>query len=94
MTKIILSGHILVPDADLSAVRAALPLHCELTQAEAGCLVFRVNEEPNQPGKFDVYEEFINREAFESHQARVAASDWGRVSQSAERFYTLEEIDQ
>jgi len=94
MGKIVLSGHILVPDADLICVRDALPLHCELTLAEPGCLVFRVNEDLNQLGKFAVYEEFINREAFETHQARVAASEWGKVSQSAERFYSIEEIDQ
>ena len=93
MGKVVLSGHILVPESDLVVVREALPLHCELTLAEPGCQVFRVNEDPNQTGKFQVYEEFFDREAFEAHQARVAASQWGTVSQNGERFYTVEESE-
>ena len=92
MSKVILSGHILVSETDMVAVRAELPTHCELTRAEPGCLVFRVDEDPNHVGKFDVYEEFDSKESFTGHQERVATSDWGRVSRNVERFYTVEEV--
>lgn len=91
MRKVVLSGHILVSDADLSAVRAGLSAHCQLTLTEPGCLVFKVDEDPNQAGKFDVYEEFDSQESFQRHQHRVAKSDWGRISKNAERFYSVEE---
>ncbi len=91
VSKVVLSGHILVASEDLAKVRDALPLHCELTKAEPGCLVFQVNEDPNQAGKFTVYEEFESRATFQRHQERVAASDWGRISRNVERFYTVEE---
>ena len=91
MGKVVLSGHILISQTDLPRVRAALPTHCELTLAERGCLIFRVGEDPIQTGKFDVYEEFDSQESFQQHQRRVAESDWGRISQNAERFYSVEE---
>ena len=91
MSKVVLSGHILVPEEDLVAVRNALPLHCELTKAEPGCLTFSVDEDANVVGKFNVYEEFRTRQDFESHQQRVASSDWGAISRNVERFYTVEE---
>jgi quinol monooxygenase YgiN len=92
MSKVVLSGHILVSEGALAAVREALPVHRELTRAESGCLVFNVDEDPNQVGKFDVYEEFDSQKAFKKHQERVAASEWGNVSRDAERFYTVEEV--
>ena len=92
MTKVVLSGHILVSAEDLNAVREALPIHTELTRAEPGCLVFRVEEDPKQIGKFEVYEEFDSRESFQKHQERVRESDWGTVSKNAERFYSVDEV--
>jgi len=89
MPKIILSGHILVSQLDLSAVRQALPEHCEATRNEPGCLVFKVDEDPIESGKFSVYEEFVDREAFECHQTRVRESRWGTISCNVQRCYTV-----
>jgi quinol monooxygenase YgiN len=83
----------LVSAVDLDAIRDALPIHAELTRAEPGCLVFRVDEDPNQIGKFDVYEEFDSQESFQKHQERVRESDWGTISKNAERFYSFDEVD-
>lgn len=44
MSKVILQGHILVPDNDLEAVTQALVVHKELTLEEPGCIVFRVSQ--------------------------------------------------
>jgi len=93
MSKIILAGHILVSQSDLSAVRQALPEHCEATRNEQGCLVFKVDEDPLESGKFHVYEEFVNKEAFERHQTRVRASQWGEISRDVQRCYTVTGLD-
>lgn len=42
MSKVVLEGHILVPDADLAPVIAARETHIMHTRQEKGCLVFNV----------------------------------------------------
>lgn len=37
-----------------------------------------------------VEEEFVDVIAFEAHQARVAASEWGRMTTGIERRYVVE----
>ena len=91
MPKITLSGHIEVPKEDLNAVLTELPNHIALTQAEGGCMTFKVTQDSNNPQRFEVYEEFTDKVAFENHQARVKASQWGQVTQRVERFYTVTE---
>jgi len=89
LSKIILHGHILVSDTDLKIVKNELVIHTRLTQAEPGCLIFRVTPDPNNPNKFEVYEEFINQSAFDNHQARVKESNWGKVTKKVQRHYQL-----
>ena len=91
-----LTGYIEVPPEDLEVVLAHLPAHIRLTRAEQGCLAFtvkqRVIKEPDgAPLVFDVEEIFIDRAAFEAHQARTAASLWGRVTANFARHYQLSE---
>ncbi|OEF87955.1 putative quinol monooxygenase [Vibrio splendidus] len=92
MSKVILQGHILVPDNDLEAVTQALVVHKELTLGEPGCIVFRVSQSTLQPNRFEVYEEFTSREAFEAHQQRVKASEWGEISQNVTRHYQVTDV--
>ncbi|MCP5073336.1 MAG: antibiotic biosynthesis monooxygenase [Rhodobacteraceae bacterium] len=87
--KTILSGYVLVPPERLAAVCAALPRHIELTRQEPGCLFFDVTENPDQPGRLDVYEEFADRAAFDAHQFRAAQSDWAAVSKGLPRHYKI-----
>lgn len=89
--KIILEGSIVVPEEDLEAVLSELPKHVKLTRAEPGCLVFKVTQHADDACKFDVYEEFENRAAFEAHQTRVRASEWGQIAQNVTRHYTVRE---
>lgn len=91
MSKVTLSGYIEVPEEDLLNVLAALPTHIALTQQEAGCLVFKVARESDNSVRFNVYEEFIDKQAFDAHQARVKASEWGKVTTKVKRFYTVTE---
>lgn len=89
MTKITLSGYIIVTDTDLPMVSKALKKHIELTRAEAGCLVFEITQHTSRSNRFQVYEEFRDKEAFLEHQERVKVSDWGRITCNVERHYEV-----
>lgn len=89
MSTVQLSGYIRVPAADLDAVRAALPIHIELTRAEPGCLQFDVVQDPDEPTVFHVEEQFLDPQSFSTHQQRVRESAWGDVTVRVERHYTV-----
>ncbi|MGH1465356.1 MAG: putative quinol monooxygenase [Cognatishimia sp.] len=88
-----LTGYIDVPADRLAAVRSALPVHIQLTQAEPGNLTFEVTQDPEVAGRFQVAETFQDRAAFDAHQARAAASPWAEVTQGLARHYQIEDID-
>lgn len=90
---VILTGYIDVPEDRRTAIDAALPEHVRLTRAEPGCLRFDVVPDQNQPGRFLVSEEFVDRPAFEAHQARVRSSNWGKISEGIPRQYEIVEQD-
>lgn len=89
---ILLTGHIDVPADRLAAVTAALPEHIRLTRAEPGCLSFDVTPDPKVDGRFNVRETFASRAAFDAHQDRMRASDWGRITAGIPRAYELKEM--
>ncbi|MEZ5729241.1 MAG: putative quinol monooxygenase [Burkholderiaceae bacterium] len=89
MPKVILSGYIEVPDADLEAVLAELPRHIDLTRQEPGCLVFEVSRHEANGNRFDVYEAFEDTGAFEAHQVRMRNSPWASVTANAQRHYQV-----
>ncbi|TMX38395.1 putative quinol monooxygenase [Vibrio sp. Hep-1b-8] len=89
MSKIILKGFIVVSCEDLQTVEQELPTHTKLTLEEDGCLVFEVTKNKGNPNRFDVYEEFTDREAFDKHQTRVKNSYWGQVTANVERHYEI-----
>ncbi|EPR4995075.1 MULTISPECIES: putative quinol monooxygenase [Vibrio] len=89
MSKVTLKGFILVPEPDLELVKNELVNHKRLTLDEPGCITFSVIENPENPLRFDVYEEFVDKVAFEQHQKRVKASRWGKVTVNVERHYEI-----
>ncbi|MFM5008937.1 putative quinol monooxygenase [Aeromonas sp. R9-2] len=89
MKEIILKGFILVSQNDLMAVKDELDNHIQLTRAETGCLIFQVTQDPLNPCRFDVYEEFVDKVAFQAHQARIKSSRWGEITVNVERHYTV-----
>ncbi|PXA72896.1 putative quinol monooxygenase [Vibrio sp. 11986-1-5] len=89
MSKVTLKGFILVPESDLELVKNELVNHKRLTLEEAGCITFSVTENSENPLRFDVYEEFTDKAAFEHHQKRVKASNWGKVTVNVERYYEI-----
>jgi len=94
MGKVVLSGYIEVPVAELAAVTAALPEHIKQTREEAGCLFFDVHPDEAVGGKFLVYEEFVSPAAFAAHQRRVRDSAWGRITQDVVRHYQVTGLDE
>ncbi len=70
-------------------VKNELVNHKRLTLEEIGCITFSVTENSENPLRFDVYEEFTDKAAFEHHQKRVKASNWGKVTVNVERYYEI-----
>lgn len=93
MPKVILSGYIQVPHHDRQSVKEALPTHIANTRAEKGCLRFEVTESAEEEGKFIVYEEFESDEAFQFHQKRTKASEWGERTKNISRHYRVQVVD-
>ncbi len=89
MSKIILQGYIILPEAERDNITAALPGHISLTRQEPGCLIFEVTPDHDNPEKFYVYEEFNDQQAFDQHQKRVKQSLWGKITGKVERHYTI-----
>ena len=89
MSKIILKGFIVVPEADLCSVQEELKNHIKLTLEEPGCIVFEVTQNESNPFRFEVYEEFKDNASFDIHLARVKASHWGKVALNVERHYKI-----
>ena len=92
MPGLTLQGHIVVSDDDLPRVLKALPKHVALTRAEQGCLVFNVSQDSEDANKFYVYEEFVDREAFDAHQKRANRTRWATVTAKIERHYEISEV--
>lgn len=89
MAKVYLDGLLIATSA---AQRAVIDLyledHIELTRAEPGCLKFEVTEDPGDRNKFHVSEIFDSEEAFDAHQVRAKASEWGQHSEKLERKFS------
>jgi autoinducer 2-degrading protein len=94
MPKVILDGYIVVPENDLALVMAELPTHIQLTRREEGGLYFYVTQNPHEQNTFAVYEEFVDRVAFDAHQRRVHASNWGRAAANVARHYKVIETNE
>ena len=93
LRKIILEGYIIVPDADLEIIKNELKTHINLTREEVGCIKFIVEQDQNDKNRFNVYEEFLDQNAFNSHQNRVKNSYWGKVTKNVKRDYKIFEQD-
>ncbi|MEA4943533.1 MAG: antibiotic biosynthesis monooxygenase [Propionicimonas sp.] len=78
--------------AEAEVVRRQLPQHRALTRAEPGCLAFEVRA-TDDPLVWQVDERFVDATAFAAHQARVAASEWGRATAGIERRYVVEGLE-
>ena len=78
-------------DAEAAIVATHLPEHIELTRAERGCLAFEVSA-TDDPLEWTVEEHFASKDAFATHQTRIASSDWGRSTAGIERQYEIRRV--
>jgi quinol monooxygenase YgiN len=67
--------------------------HIELTRQESGCLVFKVSQDTENLNRFNVYEEFTDRNSFANHQDRVRQSTWGAITENVERHYEITDVE-
>ena len=74
------AGILMVPEADRAIVAALLPRHVAATQAEPGCLLFQIVPDRCDPGRYLVAEHFTDKAAYDAHQIRARASDWGQAT--------------
>lgn len=87
-----LTGRLVCGDLDeAAAVRRHLPEHVALTRAEPGCLRFEV-EPTEDPLVWTVSELFVDRAAFDTHQARVRSSPWSEATSGVARDYVVESV--
>ncbi|MFY0597223.1 MAG: antibiotic biosynthesis monooxygenase [Cognatishimia sp.] len=87
-----LTGYIDVPAERYADVAAALPEHIALTRAEPGNLTFHVTENPTVPHRYEISETFVDKAAFEFHQARAGASPWAEITKGIPRNFKIEDI--
>lgn len=86
-----LTGRLICTTAQEAAlVRQHLPEHIRLSQADAGCLLFRIAQTAD-PLVFEVEEVFTSRADFESHRDRARTSPWAEATAQLRRDYRLDE---
>lgn len=89
MSMIELNGTLICKDlSDVSIVERFLPKHVELSRDEPGCLRFEVTQSDDLL-VWNVSELFTDQASFDSHQARVKASEWGQATAHIQRDYTI-----
>ncbi|MCA0378540.1 MAG: antibiotic biosynthesis monooxygenase [Actinobacteria bacterium] len=87
--EIVLTGQLICKTVEESELVARLlPTHIELTRAEPGCTSFEVTR-TDDPLVWQVDERFVSQQAFEAHQHRVAASEWGTETTKIAREYII-----
>lgn len=87
-----LTGFLHCKTEDESAlVRQYLPQHQALTREEGGCLSFEVTPTAD-PLVWKVGELFVDKPAFDAHQARTKASEWGQETRAIVREYEISEV--
>lgn len=88
-----LSGRLICADmAQMMLAMDLLPDHVRLSRSEPGCLRFDIAQD-SDPLVWTLSELFIDRDAFQAHQDRTAASTWGRDSKDLTRDFTRREVD-
>lgn len=92
MTKnIIASGVIHCPVEEFDTIIPAIKEHVRLSNAEPGCIRFAIDQDDDDPTRFNVDEEFESRAAFDLHTKRTRASLWWEISQHLKRDITVKE---
>ncbi len=87
-----LTGQLICQTEDQTRMVARyLPKHVALSRAEPGCLSFDVKVTDN-PLIWQVDEAFTDQAAFNAHQQRGAASEWGRQTAGLQRAFTVTQV--
>ncbi|MFD1797544.1 antibiotic biosynthesis monooxygenase [Paracoccus aurantiacus] len=76
--------------ADAAEMRIALehlPDHVALSRAEPGCMFFAA-EQSDDPAIWLIEELYADEAALNAHKARLASSEWSRISAALKREIT------
>lgn len=94
MGVIRVTGRLICATAEeVALVEELLGEHIRLSRAEPGCQRFEVVRSALDPMVWELDEAFVDAAAFEAHQARLRASEWGRASRHIARDYTVSHGD-
>ena len=86
------TGRLICPSAEArDALVPAVREHIRLTQAEPGCLGFDIRPDPADATAFLVEEAFVDRPAFDAHQARMQATGWPALTADVVRDLRIAE---
>lgn len=86
---ITVTGHLICASpADADLVQRLLPDHIRLSRDEPGCLSFNVVQTAD-PLVWQLDETFVDRAAFEAHQARTRASPWFAATTHLKRAFRV-----
>lgn len=61
-------AHYRVDPADAEAVRELLARHSAASESEPGCLRFAAHQDADDSGRFALYEQYVDAEAFAAHR--------------------------
>lgn len=82
-----ISGYVDVAEADRADFALALPQHSRLTNAEGGCLYFRVTPHDTIAGRYNVEEAFDDEAAYQLHIERTRTTEWFGITKNISRNY-------
>lgn len=89
VTEVHLKGRLICRnEREATLVATHLSRHVELTRAEQGCRSFSVTQTEDSL-VWRVEEVFDDAASFRRHQNRVQGSQWGAVTASIERDYSI-----
>lgn len=93
MARVTVTGLLRARPEDRALIDRLLPEHIRLSRAEPGCLTFEVAPSVTVPDAWELDEAFVDRPAFEAHQARTRASAWGIETAHILRDFTVRDQD-
>ena len=91
MPELHLAGTLTATPERVGQVLDLLDDHIRLTRAEPGCLWFQIVQSRCNPCEFLVSERFVDRAAFEAHQARTAGTAWALGTSGLLRAFQITE---
>ncbi len=92
MTKLTITGNILVKDGHRDAVKAELEKLIPITRAEAGCIQYDLHQDNENPNYFMFYENWESRELWQTHMQAQHLQDYMAATDGKVEKFWLHEL--